>query len=49
MLRQKTFKYYGQMINYYNKVCKNPKVVFCIKEVNTKTGYTVSWQYSWDK
>ena len=44
-LYTKTFTYKGQMVNYYNKVRKNPKVNMCWCGLFTDTGYTVQWTY----
>lgn len=41
-MKEKTFNYKGQMINYYNKVKANPKVKFCIMSTNATKGFTVS-------
>lgn len=42
----KTFQYKGQMINYYNKVVKNPNISFAICGLFASTGYTVQYAYN---
>lgn len=46
---KKSFEYKGQMINYYNKVRKNPDVDFCVAGFFMETGYTVMWTYAQKK
>lgn len=45
MLITKTFEHKGQMINYYNKVRKNPKIDFCIAGFFMEFGYAVRYSY----
>lgn len=43
---EKFFEYKGQMINYYNKVRKNPDVDFYMAGFDVKAGkYSVMWTY----
>lgn len=43
---EKFFEYKGQMINYYNKVRKNPNVGFCMAGFDARAGkYSVMWDY----
>lgn len=44
-MREKTFTYKGQMINYYNKVKANPKVTYCTMANDAVKGYVVRWCY----
>ena len=37
---EKFFEYKGQMINYYNKVRKNPNVGFCMAGFDGPKNYT---------
>lgn len=41
----KTFQYKDQMINYYNKVVKNPKIEFASCSFNGTLGYVVKYWY----
>ena len=43
-MKEKTFDYKGQMINYY-KVKANPKVTWCTMSTDAIKGYTVRWSY----
>ena len=44
-MKEKTFDYKGQMINYYNKVKANPKVTWCTMSTDVTKGYVVRWSY----
>lgn len=44
-MKEKTFDYKGQMINYYNKVKENPKVTWCMMATEVGVGYVVRWCY----
>lgn len=44
-MREKTFEYKGQMINYFNKVKQNPKVTYCTMSNDATKGYVVKWSY----
>jgi hypothetical protein len=41
----KTFEHKGQMINYFNKVRKNPNISFCTMGFEVGTGYTIHYCY----
>ena len=43
-LYTKHFRYKGQMINYYYKVCANPNVNWCVMYSGVG-GYTVEYTY----
>lgn len=45
MTKTKTFEYKGQMINYYNKVRKNPNIEFCACGYTVNMGWTVMYTY----
>lgn len=43
---EKKFEYKGQMINYFNKVCANPKVEKCYcGYFHEEQSYMVKWTY----
>lgn len=44
-MKEKTFEYKGQMINYYNKVKENPKITWCMMAFEVGVGYVVRWCY----
>lgn len=45
MTKIKTFKYYGQKINYYNKVKNNPAVKEVCCGISAEYGYHVEYSY----
>lgn len=45
MTKTKTFEYKGQMINYYNKVRKNPNIEFCACGYTVGMGWMVMYTY----
>jgi hypothetical protein len=46
MMITKTFDSKGQMVNYYNKVRKNPRVNFCCCYLSATHGaYVVEYEY----
>lgn len=46
MMMTKAFDYKGQMINYFNKMKNNPKLVFLMSCMSTQTGkWTIYYEY----
>jgi len=44
MTREKHFTYKGQIVNYWNKLIENPKVVNMVRGYFPNKGWMIRWE-----